>query len=399
MPFVILAGCVVPPTAAGAYPSAAGGTTAAAPAAGATCAETIVCYGACEPVTDACIAQCETTAAPGVPAQGRAVVTCMASTGCDTIECLQAQCPAEYEACFSGAGAQVAANPGGGGSGTTTAPVRDGFEHTTVTFDDGWTSTVLADRVLVERGGVRVHLFYALPYNASDFSGTGRTARDHYWDSIVAREHAVEQKLYRDAGAMGMPPHYIEGWATDRASGQRRFLAMDLSFEPNFALVTLVSAPDDGTVFTLFPPDANAFHPGIPTISAMQRFNRFPLGARDVDGTWQEGGGGTTSWYDAHTGAYVGATGVATSDVFTFSPDGSYTSVHNGATGRVGGMNTYQQAYRGTFEAARWQLVATERFQGATQTFAAHLVAVRGGRLLALDDGRGSRYTLVRTGR
>lgn len=391
----VLTGCVVPPPATGAYPPGSGqaSATAATAPSGASCAANIACYGACEPLTEDCVAQCDAAAAPGVPEQSRAVVACMAATGCDTLECLEAQCPSEYHACLAAPAAQVATGVSGGGGAVA---VNDGFAYPTVTFDDGWTSTVQADRVVVEKGGVSVHLYYALPYNASDFSGTGRMARDHYWDGVVARELAVESKAYRDGNAMGFPPPYVEGWVRDRATGQRHFAAMYLSYEPNAALITLVLARDEATVFALFPSAADAFQSDL---AAMQRYNRFPLGARDVDGTWQEGGGGTMNWYNAQTGAYVGATGVATSAVFTFASDGSYTNVQNGAAGAVGAMGTFQQEYRGRYEAARWQLVATNRFQGATANFSAHLVAVRGGRLLALDDGRGSRYTLVRTSR
>lgn len=390
---MILAGCTLPPAAVGPTPPAtAVAATGPAPT-GATCAATIACYGACEPLTEDCVAQCDAAAAPGIPEQSRAVVACMASTGCDTLECLEAQCPSAYRACLAVPPPQVATFTS---DGAGAAAVNDGFAYPTVTFDDGWTSTVQADRVVVEQGGVTVHLYYALPYNASDFSGTGRMARDHYWDGVVAREFAVESKAYRDGNAMGFPPPYVEGWAIDRARGQRRFLAMYLTYEPNGAFITLVAAPDEASLFALFPKAADSFQSDIP---AMDRYNRFPLGPRDVDGTWQDGGGGTMNWYDAQTGAYVGATGVATSAVFTFASDGSYSNVQNGAAGAVGAMGTFQQEYRGRYEAARWQLVATNRFQGATATFAAHLVAVRGGRLLALDDGRGSRYTLVRTSR
>jgi hypothetical protein len=59
-------------------------------------------------------------------------------------------------------------------------------------------------------------------------------------------------------------------------------------------------------------------------------------------------------------------------------------------------MNTFQQEYKGNYAVANWNVTATNRYEGRTENFDAHFQAVRGGRLLYMNDKRGGEYTLVR---
>lgn len=288
--------------------------------------------------------------------------------------------------------------PGGVGSPVAVPAAPSAFQYTTSSFDDGWRATAQADWVLVEKGGIRVYLHYAVPYEASRFSGTGLMDRDHYWNEVVGRQFQAAAASYRDDGEVvgSLKPKYVEGWGVDRASGERRFLAMVLAVAPNAAQVTLASAPDEESMRRAFPKANDRWSSDL---AAMSRFNKFAVGPRDLVGTWQSGGSQTTQWYDARTGAYAGATLAASSATFTFAADGTYRSVHNGATGAVGAMSTFQQEYAGKYQVANWAVTATNRWKGETHGFDAHFQAVRGGRLLHLDDGRGGSYLLVRTGR
>lgn len=262
-----------------------------------------------------------------------------------------------------------------------------------------WTARVQRDWVLVTKGAVRVYLYFVVPYNASNFSGTGLVDRDYYWTNYVAKQFAIASTQYRDGSEYigSFKPKYVEGWGTDRATNERRFVGMTMGIVPNAVMLVVASAPDEATFRATFP---NAAERDSSDLYAMTRFNRFPIGsAIDIAGTWQDGGSQMTHWYDVNTGAYAGATAAVQSATFTFAADGTYRSVHNGATGQVGAMKAYQQNYKGRFKVESWRVTATDRFQGRTDAFAAHLQAVRGGWLLALDDGRGSSYVLVRTAR
>jgi hypothetical protein len=269
------------------------------------------------------------------------------------------------------------------------------FTYTTSNFDDGWTATIQNDYVLVNKGNARVFLYYAVPYNSDNFSGTGVMDRDYYWDNYVAKQFKITTKQYKDDGEFisSLKPKYVEGRGMDPETGETRFIAMTLTVAPNTAQITVASFPDEATFRQTFP---NANGKFTSDLTEMSRYNKFAIDINDLAGTWQSGGSQMLQWYDGITGAYAGATMAASSATFTFSNAGTYSSIHNGATGAVGAMNTFQQEYKGALTVSNWNMVLTNRWQGETSNFEAHYQAVRGGRLLYLSDNAGSSYLLVK---
>lgn len=92
------------------------------------------------------------------------------------------------------------------------------------------------------------------------------------------------------------------------------------------------------------------------------------------------------SWYSTATGEYAGATGAASSTVFSFNANGTYNSEHKGGYGVVGAMNTYQQKYKGAYTVTDWTITATNRFNGRNAIFYVRFEPVKGGRILHLLD-------------
>lgn len=364
-------------------------------ATGPTCVDNYRCYAACAPVTEACMATCDAAAATPVVSASRAVVACVLREGCADEVCIEAKCPTAYAACqaLTPTSGAVAADRTSGGGG---APLDDGFTYNTAHFDDGWTATAMTDYVYAEHSNMRLYLYYEMPYEGSTYTGTGLTLHDDVWDRIVARDFATSTKFYPHATTIGERPEYLEGWATDRRSGERRFLMMYVTFVPGTARTVLISAPDEATARQWFPKAADPFASELP---GLLRYNRFPIAARDVVGTWSNTDTNMTNWYNADTGAYAGSTIAARSATFTFAADGTYASEHKGATGSVGALNTFQQEYHGAYRTTDWSLVATNRWKGASETFSAYFRVVRGGRLLSLMTNDVSGYLLVRTAR
>ncbi|GAP68026.1 hypothetical protein BA6E_10225 [Bacteroidales bacterium 6E] len=270
-----------------------------------------------------------------------------------------------------------------------------GYTFTTSNFDDGWIATIQPEWVVAEKGQARIYLYYALPYNSDLFSGTGVRDRDYYWDNHVARTFATTSKQYNDAGESisSFQPPYVEGRGTDPISGRPAFVAMMLSVSPNAAQLTVASFPDEATFRQAFPRANDRF---ASELSAMARYNKFAVAPADLTGTWQSGGSQSTQWYDAVTGAYAGATLAASSATFHFHGNGNYTSIHNGATGAVGALGTFQQEYKGRVEVSNWNLMLDNRHNGKTMNFEAHFQAVKGGRLLSLNNHAGENYLLVK---
>lgn len=280
---------------------------------------------------------------------------------------------------------------------STIRAVNDGFTYSTANFEDGWFSTVQNDWVLVTKGQMQVYLLYALPFDGSQFTGTGVRERDYYWDNYVSKYFNIQTKQYRDEGENtgGLQPDYVEGWATDKQTGERRFIAMTLNKSPYTAILTIASAPNEATLRQQFP-KANGRYSS--DLANMWYYNRFPIATNDVIGNWADGNTGAASWYYVTPSgyeSYAGTTIASRSATFNFAPGGTYTSEHKGTTGSIGSLNSFKQNYRGTYKVSSWEISATNRWEGKTENFNAWFEIVRGGRILVLQNG-GMKYNLLK---
>ena len=156
--------------------------------------------------------------------------------------------------------------------------------------------------------------------------------------------------------------------------------------------IIIASAPDEHQFRNQFP---NANSKLDNDLLPIYGYNKFAVGKNDFTGTWSSSGGGTMSWYSSTSGEYAGATGAASSDVFNFTADGTYTSEHKGGYGVVGAMNTYQQKYIGDYTVTDWTVTATNRWDGKTEKYDAWFELIKGGRILHLDK-KGLTYTLFK---
>lgn len=280
----------------------------------------------------------------------------------------------------------------------TISAKNDGYTYTTQTFDDGWVSVVQNDWVLVTKGQIEVYICYALPFNGSDFTGTGVRERDYYWDNYVGKYFAIQSKQYQDNGVAtgGLQPDYVEGWATNRQTGQKRFLAMTLSNNPNTAYVTIASAPNEATFRQQFPKANDKYSSDL---SSMRGYNKFAVTANDIVGNWTHGENTGLMWYyvtPSGNANFAGTTIASVSASFNFGNGGLYTSEHRGTTGSLYNLNSHKQNYKGNYQVTNWNLSATNRWQGKTDTFEAWFEVIRGGRILHLKDGS-TTYNLVKT--
>jgi hypothetical protein len=270
------------------------------------------------------------------------------------------------------------------------------YQFTTSNFDDGWVSTVQNEYVLVEKENNAVYLLYHVPYNASQFSGTGVRDAEYYWDNYLIKYFHTKSKQYNDGGSIALKPPYMEGYATDKRTGRACFIGMYLLIVPNAVSLVIGTAPDENAFRKLYPKSNDPF---LSDLAAMERYNKFAVASGDIIGKWQDGNTQTAHWYYESPSGYQGYAGMtlaATSTTYLFNSNGSYTSIHNGATGSVGNMSTFQQEYKGKYTVTNWSITATNRWQGKTARFEVYFSAVRGGRILHLNDA-GTKYSLVKT--
>jgi hypothetical protein len=272
----------------------------------------------------------------------------------------------------------------------------DGYTFSTTNFDDGWTSSIAPAYVLVEKGDNSIYLLFAVPYNASQFSGTGVRDAEYYWDQYVTQYFTIQTKQFNDGGSIALKSPYMEGMAVDKRTGKSCFVGMYLNIVPNAVTIVMGTAPDEAAYRQLFP---KANDPFGSDLSAKTRYNKFAIASSDLIGKWQNGKTETAQWYYTSPAGYEGYAGMtvaATSATFQFSGNGTYQSIQNGATGAVGNMQTFQQEFKGEYTVTDWSLTATKRYSGKTSRFDAYTIAVQGGRLLRLNNRTGEDYTLVR---
>lgn len=195
---------------------------------------------------------------------------------------------------------------------------------------------------------------------------------------------------------MALKPPYMEGYGTDKRTGRDCFIGMYLSIVPNAVSVVIGTAPDETSFRQLFP---RANDPFGSDLVSMSRYNKFAIAANDLAGKWQNGNTETAQWYYVSPAGYEGYAGMtlaATSATFNFDRNGTYSSIHNGATGAIGNMSTFQQEFKGNYSATNWMITATNRYGGKTDRFDASFMAIRGGRILRLNNREGQDYSLVK---
>ncbi|HQH25204.1 MAG TPA: hypothetical protein PL101_03090 [Bacteroidales bacterium] len=277
---------------------------------------------------------------------------------------------------------------------TTAQNVAPGnFAFYITNWDDGWVSTIQSDKVVVTKGNVKVYIYFPLQHNDE----TRREGRDYFWDNYIARQFKIISKQYQDKGEVigSLKPPYIEGQAIDPATGKNCFLGFYVTSGSGIMYPTLVVAPDANTLWANFP---NANDNYNSEIAAMRGYNKFAIALKDLVGVWSGNDGSAMNYYNAYTGTYLGMSVAASSDEFTFSADGTYSSKHSGATGMVGNMQTYSQNYKGKATVSDWEIVLPNRFEGKTSTYYAYFEVIPGGRVLHLQDKqyKGMTYVLVK---
>lgn len=267
------------------------------------------------------------------------------------------------------------------------ATAQDGYAFSTTNFDNGWTSKIYDDYVQVTKGNIKVLLSYREKFNESEYSGTGKEKGITYWNSYVGKYFNLGEAMIRPRTTFSdYSRDYVEGWATDKQTGEKRFVAMMINIFPYTGVLSVViaSAPDDQQLKQAFPKADREFDNDL---LPMYGYNKFAVGPNDLVGKWSSNGGSTMNWYSTTTGQNVGATGAVTGDWFEFKNGGTYNSQHSGATGWVGSMNTYQQKYKGTYTVTNWSVTIDHRWDNKTQVCEAWFEIIKGGRILHLNEG------------
>lgn len=280
---------------------------------------------------------------------------------------------------------QSAANAGGGQAVRPTSRSHT-FQKLITNFDDGWSATPADDYASIRKGDTEIRLFYI---NADWDKGYSNMVQqnDYYWAKAITPYFNVSN-VQTWSGVEYPVIYFRQADAIDRQTGRRCYVSMKIVFQGGANVIVAVT-PNKAIY------DQQFRHPD--DLNRMLSYNKFAVTADDLVGTWAGSGGGGVEYYSAYTGAYAGMNALSTSDNFVFSPDGSYRQTYLSAQVATGGSQFARIDYKGRYAATDWEVTATNHYGGKTARFAAQLIAVRGGYLLALTDQRNDvRYMLFK---
>lgn len=259
---------------------------------------------------------------------------------------------------------------------------------------NGWTSTPKADWVEVSSAKATVLIHYANAKADAYNSVLADGLRDA-WNTLVAPHYKAVKNLALRPIQSFESIGFAEADATDHAGNSVYVVLFKKYVSTGNGRFIEIITRDKRTFEELFGPYHNDEF-GWDSLVSLAGHNRFPVSASQLAGTWVSTDFATVSYYYVNGGGQAGASATSIADEFTFDKAGTYSSDHAGASGEVGRAKFSRQQYRGAFTLGTGTITLTKRFQGADETFSAHLEAVKGGYVLVLVDRQGTVKALVK---
>jgi hypothetical protein len=272
------------------------------------------------------------------------------------------------------------------------------YTFVTTNFDDGWVSAVQENWVEVTKASIKVLLHY--PNAKADAYQSVLKDEDYIaWDVLVAPRYNSMTNFEWKSVQSWESISFMEADAVENSTRKKVHIVLFKKHYSNgngryLEFVTGSKADYE-----------NEFGPYHSTefdwdkTADMQYRNKFAVAPADLIGTWTANDYASLSYYYVSSGGYAGATATSTADQFTFLPGNNYESDHSGASGVVGNQQFSRQVYKGQVIVTNWQITLNNRFKGATDNFNCQFEAIKGGRILILNqiaEGFKSSYTLVR---
>lgn len=285
------------------------------------------------------------------------------------------------------------------------SPVASGtYQFHTTNFDDGWTATVQADWVAVQKNNLQVLLhFFNDKIDMS--SGDSKTITSNAWNVLVAPRYKAMSQFYLFGGNLSFNrTTAISAYMTDMQgkqwyvvlfrkgnSGWMEFIAPDKNAFMQEYIMDISEANSEKLIWS--------GEDEWKKMLAMENRNKFAVAPADLIGNWSESSGSYAQMYNVYTGNYAGMNAVSSSAEFWIAADGSYKSQHSGASGMVGSQTFFTQKYNGRYTMnGNWEVSFTNRHNGKTDTYWCQFEVVRGGRILHLQDktASGLQYHLTK---
>jgi len=272
-------------------------------------------------------------------------------------------------------------------TGNSTA-IKSAFAFTTTNFDNGWTSTVQEDWVHVLKGEVQVLIHY--PTSNIDLSSMDyKTISNNAWNTLVAPRYSNLNNFVLLSGTSDYEkPHFIAADVTDNVTGKKVYVA--LFKKGNSGWIEFITSDKNSFVreFGLdiskvdyYNTESAVWDP----LRKMTDYNKFAVGAADLEGKWTSNFAGMTQYVNMYTGADAGASSHSSTESFHFKGN-TYHWELTSASGMVGNLK-FQGAKSDGRQSLpnNWQIHFSD-LEGKPKTYNAFFSCVKGARILWLED-------------
>ncbi len=243
--------------------------------------------------------------------------------------------------------------------------------------EGGWTLTAAADFVEARRGAVTVRLHHAAPIPDA-LRADAEAKRRHFWDTLVAPRLAdVRNVVVSRIEPYVAASDWIAADAVERASGRPVRVLFHLFTAQGIVRGVEVVAPDAAQAAAVAGTGEQA--------AALRELNRFPVQPAELPGRWSDSGSTFAQYVNAYTGANAGTAVQGSAYTLVFDAAGRYTSEFKSVSGFAGSLRFGQENRAGTWR-LQGGLLETQADDGRRRSFRAWFEAVRGGRVLHLQD-------------
>lgn len=258
------------------------------------------------------------------------------------------------------------------------------YGFTTTKFDDGWTSTVQDDWVLVSRASTKVLIHY--PNKAADaYNSVVMDGLKNAWNVLVAPRYSAGGNFEFKPITGWQAIEFAEADMTEKATGRTVHVVL---FKMNYSSGAGRYLEFITTNKNAFEQEFGPYHQttaGWEKLETMANYNKFGIAAADLKGKWTNDFSGSLSYVSAYTGAAAGTDTHASIENFQFGPGNSYNWDIGVASGMVGNIKFQSTKSSGKVSVPNIWQIAFSDISGKPRTFDARFSAVKGGRILWLD--------------
>ncbi len=262
---------------------------------------------------------------------------------------------------------------------------KSSYQFSTSNFDDGWTSTEQEDWVSVTKGNTKVLIHY--PNQAADkYNSVVLDGLKNAWDILVAPRYSSASNMQFRPITGWQSIEYAEAEMVEKGTGKTVYVVL---FKMGYS-------NGSGRYLEFITPNKSAFEDefgaysgktyGWEKMEKMATYNKFAVAPSDLKGKWTNKFSGMTQYVNIYTGASAGADTHASAENFEFGAGNTYKWDIAVASGMVGNIKFQSIKASGKFSVPNnWQ-VTFSSIEGKPKTYNASFAAVKGARILWLDD-------------